>query len=161
PRLSPPQARAHPLRRRSPAAEDHAARRALAERPREAARRLPRLAREGAALRGAAGLPGARPTVRGPPPPGSPVDRLPPCAQAHHARARPPPSDDRLRGRARRLRDRARQPLPGDGGHLRDPGASRALAARGTCAARGARRGGRLPGPVRIDAVTPAVLSWP
>src|SRR5262249_6405413 len=46
PLLPPPQARRDPLRRGSSAAEDHPARRPLAERARESARRLPRLARE-------------------------------------------------------------------------------------------------------------------
>src|SRR5712691_800722 len=65
PLLPPPQARRHPLRRRSPAAEDHPARRPLAERPRESARRLPRLAREDPACRRAPRLSGARPRLRG------------------------------------------------------------------------------------------------
>src|SRR5947199_27421 len=101
--LPAPAARARAVRRRPPPAEDHAARRSLAGRPREPARRLPRLAREGAESGCEARLPGARRGLRGPPPPGAAADRLPPRAQARHAGADPAPAAHRLRGGARRL----------------------------------------------------------
>src|SRR2546428_546190 len=92
-----------------------------------------------------AGAPRARSDLRGPPSRGPPADRLPPRAQARDAGADPAPAPHGVRGGARRLRDRAGQPLPGlhgDGRDARPPGAP---PPRGTGAADRARRRRPLP----------------